>query len=448
MRTRALDTSATRPAANGTAFTQDGSAQHLPSWPFVAMFPLYPLWWTLGVADVIWIVLGLVMALYLGLTGSVRVPRGFGLWLGFLLFMAMSVVQLDAATDMIGFTYRGLHYVASTVVFVYLYNARARLTERAVAGVLTTFWFITVIGGYLGILLQDVVFRTPLSYISPGFLLNNELVNRMLIRRFAQYDPEGFVVIDPRPSAPFLYTNNWGNAYSLLLPFVVAYMVSVRSQRRFWVLLLLLPVSLIPAFATLNRGMFLGLALAAAYLAVRYLWRGNLRVLGGLAVAIIVVGGVATQLSVGEEISDRVESTNTTQDRAEIYRLTLDDVAQSPLLGMGAPRPAANPNIPPVGTHGQFWIVMHSHGIPAMVLFMGWFGFCFLRSRHRTDAGGILVSTVLIVGIMETFYYGFVPVGLYLLLIACALALRPPDTGPEGPTTSALAVPASRGDGL
>lgn len=403
------------------------AASTLPAWPLAALFAGYPVWWAVGLVDVAWILMAGVMALLLLRTSDVRAPRGFGWWLIFIVWMLLSASQLDTLGRAVGFTYRALIYVSAGILLLYVYNARTHLTERAVTGLMTVFWVVTVVGGYLGLLLPTTVFRTPLSYVLPGFLLQNELVNHMVIRRFAQYNPEGWFVVDPRPSAPFLYTNNWGNAYSLLLPFVVVYLVKVRGERRFWAVLAMLPLSLVPALLTLNRGMFLGLGVAGVYLAVRYLLLGNPRVLLGVAGLGLVGGLLFVQLSVDEQLGSRVEGTSTTEDRAEIYRQTIVSVQDSPLFGLGAPRPSTNPNIPPVGTHGQFWMVLHSHGAPGVVFYLGWFVNALVRSVRRKDVTGIHSHTVVLVGIMETLYYGFLPSGLPLLMVGCALALRVPE---------------------
>ncbi|WP_130011472.1 O-antigen ligase family protein [Serinicoccus sediminis] len=396
----------------------------VPAWPLGALLAGYPVWWALGVVDFAWIIFAALQVLFLVQGGAVRAPRWFGLWLAFLVWMTLSVTQLDTFSRLIGFGYRHLIYLSATVVFLYIYNGRQRLHDRFMLGLITVYWLITVAGGFLGMLLPTTVVRTPLARVLPGFLLNNELVNHMVVRRFAQYDPNSFFGVDPRPSAPFLYTNNWGNAYSLMLPFVILYLLHVRGRRRFWLLLPVLPLSFIPAAATLNRGMFLGLAIAAVYLGVRYLLRGRPIVLISLTLASLLGLSAFAVSSFDEEISSRVQETSTTEDRAEIYIQTLRSVQENPILGLGAPRPSTNPNIPPVGTHGQFWIVIHSHGLPAVTFFVGWFAFVFFSSLRRRDDVGTVANAVLLVALAEFFYYGFLPVGLMLTMISSALALR------------------------
>ncbi|OLT41877.1 hypothetical protein BJF86_02395 [Serinicoccus sp. CNJ-927] len=285
---------------------------------------------------------------------------------------------------------------------------------------------ITTLGGYLGMFFPAAVIRTPLSMVMPGGLLGNELVNHMVVRRFAQFDPDGYFAVEPRPSAPFLYTNNWGNAYSLLVPFAVLYLVKVRGTRRFWIVLAVLLASVVPAGATLNRGMFLGLGIAAVYLSFRYVLLGNFRVLLSVVVVGLLGFGALTASTFDDRIDDRVEDTSTTEDRAEIYIQTIRSVQEAPLFGMGAPRPSANPNIPPVGTHGQFWMVLHSHGFPGIAFFLGWFALAFALSLRRNDDVGLVANAMVLVGLIEILYYGALPVGLMLMMISAALALRPP----------------------
>lgn len=409
-----------------------GRGRSLPAWPLTGMLILYPVWWLLGVSDILWIAMGSVMALLLARHDRVRAPRGFGLWLLFLVWVVLSASQLDTLGRAVGYTYRLGHYMAATILILYIYNARQQLTERVVTGALTILWIVTVIGGFLGMSLKGVEFRTPLSFIVPPSIASNDLVHHMVVRRFAQYDPTGWVVIDPRPSAPFLFTNNWGNAYSFLLPIVIAYMFHIKGTRRFWWLSVLIIASVFPALATSNRGMFLGIGVAAGYLAVRYLIMGNPWVL----VAVVLVTGVAavgvTQFGAGSGITSRVEQSDTTDDRLEIYQQTLEQVAESPLLGWGAPRPSENPNIPPVGTHGQFWIALHSHGVPAAIFLTAFLTRALLQAQRRRDATGVLAGSVVLVALLESLYYGFMPTGLHLLAIIGALAMRPPDGAPHG----------------
>lgn len=415
------------------------SRARLPGWPIAALLGGYPIWWAVGVADVSWIVFGFIMAAYLIARGGVRVPRGFLVWILFLLCVLVSATQLSSFGNFTLFAYRGMHYLAATVTFLYIYNAKKDISDRYIAGSAFALWITTIVGGLLGMILPTTVYRSPLSYVLPEWLLGNDLVNRMVIRRFAQYDPDAWVPLAPRPSAPYLFTNNWGNAYSLLLPLVLIYLFETRGEKRFWWIMATLPISLVPAIATMNRGMFIGIGITIVYFAFRYLLMGRVLIAMCCIAAIALAGIVFVATPLSDQLEERAEG-GTNESRATVYEETLRDVEQSPLLGMGSPRQNPNPKLPPVGSHGQFWIVMHSHGVPAMVFFMGWFVMAFLGGVRRRDFVGIAGGGAILLSLVQFTLYGFVPVGMTLLMVSCGLVLR----GPEGDGNGEPLVPRQR----
>lgn len=418
------------------------AASELPAWPVVAAFGLFPLWWVLGLADLVWIGVAAPMVLLLVRSRAVQVPRRFGVYLLFLVWVTFSAVQLERVGQLVGFSYRWLLYASAAVLLVYVYNARRRVTERLVCGALTAYWVATVAGGYLALALPGAVLRTPLSRLLPSDLVENELVNHMVIRRMTQWNPDSWIQLDPRPSAPFLYTNNWGNVYSLLLPFVIAYLFHVRGTRRFWVVLALVPLSFVPAFLTLNRGMFLGLAVAVAYVCLRLALMRQLQAAGAIVAAAAVGVSAFFLLPAQDRLEHRVTASSSTEDRATLYREALRTVPESPVLGHAVPQQPENPNLDPVGTQGQFWMILVSHGVGALVLFVGWFLLAFGLSLRRRDLTGVVANTVLLVATMELLYYGVLPYGLPIMMVAAALALRPvdPRRPPPPPTNAQLAA--------
>lgn len=401
-----------------------GATAELPRWPFAIIFLGYPIWWLAGLSDLIWIGVGGIMFLYLVRFRSARVPKGFSVWVLFLLWMTCSFIAIDSPDRMFGFVYRLLIYLALTVIFVYVYNAKAHLKVQYVLGCLTVFWAVVVIGGYLGLLFPSVVIHTPLSYVLPQSLMRNELVNQMAIRRLTQFNPTAWSYIDPRPSAPFLYTNNWGAAYSLLLPLVVGYLWQIRKSRRFWLVLAAIPVSFVPAFLTLNRGMFLGLGIALLYAAMRMALAGNRKGLGALLGLGILVAISVQVLPVTERLQNRLGVSSTTVDRESLYTEALSETLKSPIFGFGAPRPSVTIGAPSVGTQGQIWMVLYSHGFLGAGLFLLTFAVMFFYTLRLSDPVGLACNTVLLVSMVEVFYYGMLASGLALMLIAGSIGLQ------------------------
>lgn len=400
-------------------------ARDIPSWPITAMFLGIPVWWTTGLGDLVLPMLAAVMVFLLFRAGRVQVPRGFGIWLLFLLWMTFSVIEIDSGGRLIGFVYRALMYLAVTVLFLYVYNGRGHVTARYLAGVLTGYWALIVVGGYLGIFAPLFSITTPLAHLLPGSVLDNELVQEIVTRRATQFDPTSYTALEPRPSAPFLYTNGWGNAYSLLMPVVVAYLGMVRRQRRFWWILLAIPVSLVPALLTLNRGMFLGLGVAALYVLFRLAVQRKVKAVAALLALLTLIALVYPAVSAGDKLSERLETSATTEVRLGLYQETLDRVVESPLFGFGAPRPSTTDGAPSVGTQGQVWMVLFSHGIPGLVFYLGWLIWAFIRTRSHSGGLGLAFNTVLLVTIVEGFYYGVLTSGLPLAMIAAGYCMRP-----------------------
>ena len=123
-----------RPALDGPQAKPFGvstaTPRPLPAWPFTLTILPYPLWWAAGIGEYAVVVMAVPMVFILAHRGGVRAPRGFGVYLFFLLWIALSASQVDTLGPLTGFVYRYGLYVAVGVFFVYLYNARAR-TDRA-----------------------------------------------------------------------------------------------------------------------------------------------------------------------------------------------------------------------------------------------------------------------------------------------------------------------------
>ncbi|UFU05724.1 O-antigen ligase family protein [Ruania halotolerans] len=402
----------------------------LPTWPLAAGFAGYPLWWVLGVGDLIWPVVALVMMCYLATRGRlhVHVPRGFGLWLLFLVWMAVSVVQLDTAGRFLGFTFRALLYVSATVIFVYVYNAREQITRHYVSRVASVFLAVMTVGGLLGVAFPLLSLRTPLASVLPSSIAGNDFVQEMVVRRVTQFNPDAWAPGTPRPSAPFVYTNGWGYAYAILLPIVIAYAIESRGTRRLRWLVPTIALSTVPALLSLNRGMFVGLGVALVYVLIRAILSRNIKVIGAVLTLTAVGGLVFVALPTEERLSQRLEGSSTTEDRFALYVETIERTAESPIIGFGAPRPSDALGVA-VGTQGQVWMVVFSHGFGAIVPFVGWFLSVFRRSWQLGDPVGLAMGAAMASTSVTIFFYGILHTGLMLVFMIAGSVMQPSSGG-------------------
>jgi polysaccharide biosynthesis protein PslJ len=429
-------------SVNGRRHTRT-EATDLPAWPLLVALVGFPIWWLVGVVDVIWIIVGLVMLALLGRARNVAVPRGFGVWLLFLVLVLCSAINLDEPGALLLWAYRFLMYASAGVVAVYVYNARRHVTHPVIVGGMIALWVTTVAGGYLGVLFPAAQLETPLAYVTPQGLLGNDLVRDMVVLRFSQYNPNSYFDLAPRPSAPYNYTNNWGQMFSLLTPFLVVGLAMWRGKRWTWLLAVALPIGLVPAFLTLNRGMFIGLGLAATIIAIRQAVRGNARALLTIAALVVVAASVFTVLPTGDLLANRLEDSTTTQDRASLYQQAIDAAEQSPFFGHGAPTDADDPSLPPVGTQGQLWMVLVSHGPLALFCFLGWIFMAWLRSLPRHELVVMVANAALLVTLVQVFFYGLLPHGLPVVAVLIAVALRRELPAAEPADAAPVATPAA-----
>ena len=419
----------TAPPVPTAAERREPPLRDLPVWPVYALFVGFPVWWLLGVGSFAVVLLAVPMLLALVLRGGVVLPRAFGFWLVFLVFSLAAAVQIDGALRLVGFALRAGNYVGATIVFLYLYNLpRRRLPDRRVVYAVLTYWAFIVFGGYLGLLLPDGGLTTPLSRVLPGAVLANDYVQSLVRPNFAEVqDIYGASTPFSRPSAPFAYTNGWGCAYALLLPVVL---LGIQIAHRVWIrrlLIVLLVLSVLPAFATLNRGMFLAVTVALTYVAVRLGLRGQVRLL--VAVVALAVGGlvVASALGVQDRIAERTSVSGTNFTRLTLYAETIERTLQSPVLGYGAPRPSERVGVS-VGTQGQVWNVMFSFGFIALGAYLAWFWSSAWRSRRARDPVTLWLHVTLVVASFAVFYYGFDGMHTSIVMVAAALTSRPPET--------------------
>lgn len=77
-----------------------------------------------------------------------------------------------------------------------------------------------------------------------------------------------------------------------------------------------------------------------------------------------------------------------------------------------------------MGTHGQVWMVMFSHGFLALSLYLATLVVLVWRSRHPATTLGMAMHVVLVLGLLESFFYGQIPHQLFILVTAASVAYR------------------------
>jgi hypothetical protein len=414
-----------------------GPARQVPSrrrvgggaWPLFLLFPMLPLWWALGISGIMVSLCALPLAATLVLRRRILVPRGFGLYLLFLLWCVFSATQLQTARQTFSAGYRGSMYVAAGLLFLYVLNMpRERLSPDRAVRIMASFFVITVVGGIVGMIVPNITFTTVAKGFVPPTLLSDQFVLDLVSastssgRAFAAYAIY-------RPKAPFIYANEWGAAYAMSLPFALCAIAKARTKLARDALVVTALVSIFPLVFSLNRGAWLSAVAGVLYAVVRLARGRNGQLLRVTAAVALLLGAVLFVTPLGEIVVTRLANGYGDTHRAELYAESIDLVRAAPVLGYGAPV-LVEGNLS-AGTHGQLWTIVVSQGVPGLLFFTAWLVWALWRAARalpRSHPGDRVVrfwcEVAIFVALVQMPYYDLLPWGLSIAMIAAALAWR------------------------
>jgi len=412
-------------AANGTPRSGQSVARRwLPYW----LFALLPLWWLAGLSFFQWPLIVAPLVYPLCRATGVRAPRRFGLWLAFLLMTVVSATQLSSGSRVVAWTWRESFYVASTVLFLFIYNSsERRLPTRALVNALAAFWVMIVIGGWFGVLFPSVSLASPAEHIFPKSLLHNTYFYSHVHLQFAEVQHFlGFK--EGRPQAFFAYTNAWGSTFAMTMPFALGALTLSPSVVWRRVLMIALAASVVPGVFSLDRGMWLSLGLGIAYATVRLAGRHDMR----RVVQIVTIVALTVVLIVVSPLGGLIAG-RFSHKTGDTSRLARDQAAQAqvtanPILGYGAPNQATQVThtSKSVGTESEIFLLLYSHGVPGLFFCAAWLAYTVFRSgrrRPRDPPVMLWIHVALLIACIQAPYYELTE-RMPIILAAAALLYR------------------------
>ncbi|WP_020539681.1 O-antigen ligase family protein [Longispora albida] len=419
-----------------------------PAWPLTGILALYPLWWALGLGVLIFPIMAVPMAWWLLRNRPVRVPPGFGLWLLFLVAVLGSLTALGYSPAgtlpgtvigrMPGAGFRVIEYGALTIMLLYAGNLpRQWLSQRRLITLLGWLFAVTVAGGLLGVVAGHWEFTSPVESLLPHKLRSMGFIKSLVHPSAAQImDVLGGDPI-PRPAAPWGYTNTWGNNYCLLVGWFVIASRAYRKKK--WLAAAVLAASVVPVVYSLNRGLWIGLAVMAVYVAIRFAMQGRLWPLGGLAVGAATMALLVVVSPLGNLVGARLEHGKSNDVRMYVTTQALAGLRESPLIGFGSTRTTTGGrNSIAVGSssdcercgnftlggNGQLWQTLYAHGLIGTAAYFGFFGYGIWRFRRDRSPAGLAGSACLVASFSAMFWYNALVTPLAFLLLAYALLWR------------------------
>lgn len=421
-----------------------------PGFALQALFVGYPLWWILGVAEFAGLGAAVLMAVDLARLRKIELPRGFVLWSLFLAWVLVGVLLLQVNapgtvpgvqnTRYVTWAYRLGWYLAATVVLLYVANLRKELSTQRLVRIVGWFYVIVTAGGLLGVLSPSLHVQSLLEIVLPGSIDRIPFIRDLIHPTVAQlYTDAG--ELNPRPSAPFAYTNDWGLNLASTLPFfLVGWFGKDAGWRRFAGPFVLL-ASLVPIIQSLNRGMWLGIIAMGLYLMIRAAATGRIRILAAGLAGAAVLGLVVYASPLSTVIENRLSGEAPSNDsRKNLGVESFRTVAKaSPVAGFGTTRnfqgsfvsislgstaacPLCSP--PALGTQGQLWLVMFSQGLVGLLLYLGFLLLHFFRSSRLPSTVATMAGCVLIAHFVTMPFYGAIGPAMLVIMVAVGLIHR------------------------
>lgn len=420
-----------------------------PAWPVTYLLLGYPLWWALGIADFMWIILAIPMIARMAAWRSrgnrpIRVPPGFGLWLVFLVIVVAGIATITLTAPgtvpspvshrVLSYVNRTAGYLADTVLLLYAGNLTEReLPRRTFAGMLGFVGIVAVVGGVAGMLMPHFEFSSPFLLLLPHSVQANPFIQASTHPALTQIQN---VLGSPggRPKAPFDYTNIWGDCLTILLPFLVAWAwTGTRRQRLLAAATVVAAIG--PLLFSLNRGAWIGALLSVVYLAVRMAARGKMALLGALSAVIVLSVVLLVVTPLGSVVTSRLENGKSNTLRAELSGLAITDAVASPVIGYGDTRQeqgspasiAVGPSAKcptcgqlAVGSTGQLWLLLVCNGFVGAAFYLAFFGYGIWRYRRDLSPFGLAGVLVLVLSFLYAISYDATgaPLGFTMLAYA------------------------------
>jgi O-antigen ligase len=393
-----------------------------PEWPIAAICAGMPLAFLIGVHGFVWILPALVFGPQLLLRREpILIPRSAIPLLLLVAWIPVTMLQLPLGKFPLA-TFRLLVFASTLVCLLWLVNeTEERVSSARIVRLLSILWIVLIAFGYLAIALPHFSMPSPIQRVAPGALFSNSYIRDLGRWNFAQVQS---LVTDEvsRPAAPMAYSNGWGSTLGLLTPFfVLDFFILGSARRRRWGAAVAI-IGLVPIIMSLNRGLWLSVGVAFAYVALRRALQGNVKLVITIALAGLFIFGTLAVTTLGNTVQQRFEiASESNSARSALYEVAFDAMKSRPLVGYGAPIDGGLWR--DVGTHGLVWFVMVAYGLPGFILLLLWMIAVFLATLPAPNPIALWSHVAIIVFIVQVPIYGLQP-QLALVGIAAGLGIR------------------------
>jgi hypothetical protein len=428
-----------------------GRRRLAPAWPLWALLVGFPIWWALGLGSFVFVLLAIPMAVELRRRRPLRLPRAWPLWVLYLLWVALSLVMYAGEPSgahpgalfgrLLATATLLIQYAAGTIALLFAGNlTREEAPSERIVAWFGIFFLVTLGGGLLGTLLPHFQFTAPLEYLLPGRIRSNRYVQSLVHPAAAQLQNVLGSGETGRAAAPFGYTNFWANNLSILsVWFVCGWWAMARTSARRWMCMGALAIALLPVVYSLNRGLWIGIAVSVVWVAVRLFLSGKAVAVVALLAAVLAGTLLVLLTPLQNQFSGRLSHGESNSIRSFLTTAAVSGAEQSPVLGWGGSRKTigsaqsaaigATPDCPQcgnftIGSNGQFWAILFDQGFVGTALYLSFFLATVVahwRNRSPIGQAGVLIVAL---SFVYMFVYSAMPAAFVLTMISIGVLER------------------------
>jgi len=390
------------------------------------LFILHPLFWLIGIDQLVWLTFPIFLFLYAILNGiKLRFPFILVLFLIVHILSGFSIpFESHAWFYLPLYFYKLLAILCALITFLFIYNLgnNILLFEKIMKFVIFSIAISVLTSLLITFVFKKIfIFLAPLKYILPKFLLSRGIIQEMLTKSLCEYG----IFFDKkicRISGFFYYPNTLADAILVGVAFVLYFM----NYRRIYIFIFLLFICGL-IFTTSRAGITSFLIAFWIYIIFRIFKNFYISLLFIFFSLLIFYLCFLTSLSFNSYISnkfkivkEKVLGARTIKGRENIYEKTWRYIKKRPLLGWGTNRrfyefETLNIKIrhPYLGSHSGYLSILFRTGIIGLSVFV-----LFLIKL------GMIISKKLLYEQNEKVYrlscallFGYIALSLHLLFL-------------------------------
>lgn len=351
-----------------------------PNWDIRVSMMLLPLWWSLGVEQIVGLGITFVVLCKIAFRNTPvrRFPGAWFLYL-FLIVNLLSAFSIEEGYRFISFGKQFLTYAGGAMIAFVVYQ-----THRSTDEIIKTCWALAITGGLsataaaIGIAGWDLKFTAPAASLLPSGLPSG-LIGAIMDKSWIQHEADYFMKGWPRPRGLFVYGNHFSCMTAIGMAIKIGLYRWAPGRAKPFIVGAVIVEAVVLIFS-LSRGVWL-----AGFGAIVVVWGvRNISVSGwGRRVALaVMVLALAVSFGVTDIAMGRFfEKGHSNEGRMDNYEQVVEEVTNDFrhfALGYGTQRTVANLAVP-LGSHSTYLGILFRHGALGLGLFCGFLGVVWLR---------------------------------------------------------------------